>query len=427
MLVSEAEKQLLQATRLIRSLDEQAASLRLQELQRALASNPELLESLVGRMQLEYGMRKMAEEVGEVAGVLKRHLDYGETIDADRLTGELGNVLFFLVFIARCAGIPLQHIVDKQVSATQKRFGDAWTIEAASRRPEEQPKAETHASGGRQKAEEDPSGLRSAKLCEARESRSFLAVLGEVSHVCDEESFFAVSRKAHAGRRLSCCRNCAQKLLPWGTEQSIVGRDGVNPSWWPSPQLDAIEDLLKAISRLREIGEESEAIKKENALWQSKVFLAALNDAVISSPNMISVVRVLWNHSPRTMIRFLRPAIGEIKSVIKSIPVNKDFDDLDLLMAAWVDGNDTRAASRMKGCTLEVWNENYDGHGHYDPESALAASVLVDMAACAESSSKKHRSTVEFPTSVAVELFALFETKVRWRVCASLQRDMQER
>lgn len=131
--IAEAEALLLKATRLGSSLLDQAESLGVKDLDQHISANSEMFRRLISRMQLEYGLRKLLEESGEVAGSLKKHLDHGEKIDETAVRKELGDAIFFVAFIAKCCGISLESVVDAEIESIKKRFGDRWTIEAAAK------------------------------------------------------------------------------------------------------------------------------------------------------------------------------------------------------------------------------------------------------------------------------------------------------
>lgn len=132
--LEEVEARLLAPSRLFRPLEEQASTFRLLDVVELLTKDGkrDRAEQLVAEMQLAYGGRILGEESGEVLKVIKRHLDYHQPLDRDKLRSELGNVLFSLVFTARAAGISLEELAREEMRALEARFGGYWTPEKAS-------------------------------------------------------------------------------------------------------------------------------------------------------------------------------------------------------------------------------------------------------------------------------------------------------
>lgn len=89
-------------------------------------------EKLVQILQIRYGQAKLAEEIGEINGVLKKNLDHGQPVDVEALTSELGDALFFLLFLARTCGISFESIIEAQLRNSWRRFGAEWSADKAS-------------------------------------------------------------------------------------------------------------------------------------------------------------------------------------------------------------------------------------------------------------------------------------------------------
>lgn len=132
--LEDVEARLLAPSRLFRPLEEQASTFRLLDVVELLTKDGkrDRAEQLVAEMQLAYGGRILGEESGEVLKAIKRHLDYHQPLDRDKLRSELGNVLFSLVFTARAAGISLEELAREEMRALETRFGGYWTPEKAS-------------------------------------------------------------------------------------------------------------------------------------------------------------------------------------------------------------------------------------------------------------------------------------------------------
>ena len=63
----------------------------------------------------------LAEEAGEVLGLVRKHLMQGKPLDRAALTVELGDVLWCLSAVAADHGIPLEEIVTGNVAKLRAR------------------------------------------------------------------------------------------------------------------------------------------------------------------------------------------------------------------------------------------------------------------------------------------------------------------
>lgn len=64
----------------------------------------------------------LAGEAGETVEIVKKAIFHGHELDRDRLTKELGDVLFYLVSLATAAGIPFQSVVQGNVNKLDARY-----------------------------------------------------------------------------------------------------------------------------------------------------------------------------------------------------------------------------------------------------------------------------------------------------------------
>jgi len=76
----------------------------------------------------------LAGEAGEVVDLLKKHLGHGHDLDADKLTKELGDVLWYVSAIAQSAGLELGDIARANVEKLRKRYPDGFSVEASRNR-----------------------------------------------------------------------------------------------------------------------------------------------------------------------------------------------------------------------------------------------------------------------------------------------------
>ena len=79
--------------------------------------NPALTE----RERLFDAAAGLAEEAGEVLGHVRKHLYQGHSLDRERLTKELGDVLWCLTIAARSAGLSLDEVARATVETDWER------------------------------------------------------------------------------------------------------------------------------------------------------------------------------------------------------------------------------------------------------------------------------------------------------------------
>jgi NTP pyrophosphatase (non-canonical NTP hydrolase) len=68
----------------------------------------------------------LAEEAGEVLGVVRKHRMQGRPLDRDRLTEELGDALWCLTIAAQSAGVPLEEVASANVEKLHARHPDGF-------------------------------------------------------------------------------------------------------------------------------------------------------------------------------------------------------------------------------------------------------------------------------------------------------------
>ena len=66
----------------------------------------------------------LAEEAGEVLGLVRKHLYQGKELDRDNLEKELGDVLWCLAMTARAAGLSLEATAASNIAKLEQRHGD---------------------------------------------------------------------------------------------------------------------------------------------------------------------------------------------------------------------------------------------------------------------------------------------------------------
>jgi NTP pyrophosphatase (non-canonical NTP hydrolase) len=69
----------------------------------------------------------LTEEAGEVAGVFKKSQYLGNKLDFDRLTEELGDVLWYLTFLADWLGVSLEDLAKLNIKKLAQRRPELYT------------------------------------------------------------------------------------------------------------------------------------------------------------------------------------------------------------------------------------------------------------------------------------------------------------
>jgi NTP pyrophosphatase (non-canonical NTP hydrolase) len=99
--------------------DYEAAAAR--TINRALNDEERLFDSAAG----------LAEEAGEVLGILRKHVYQSHPLDHERLTKELGDVLWCLTIAARSAGLSLDAIAQANIAKLRSRYPDGFSNTAS--------------------------------------------------------------------------------------------------------------------------------------------------------------------------------------------------------------------------------------------------------------------------------------------------------
>lgn len=83
---------------------------------------------------LIHGIFGATSEVGELADAAKRFLYYGKPLDLRNLKEEIGDVLWYLVLIARAAECTLQDCAEANIRKLSVRYPDKFTEVRAGER-----------------------------------------------------------------------------------------------------------------------------------------------------------------------------------------------------------------------------------------------------------------------------------------------------
>ena len=76
----------------------------------------------------------LAEEAGEVLGLVRKHVYVGHPVDRERLTRELGDALWCLAALATALEIPLGEVAEGNLAKLRARHPEGFTPEGSLRR-----------------------------------------------------------------------------------------------------------------------------------------------------------------------------------------------------------------------------------------------------------------------------------------------------
>ena len=75
----------------------------------------------------------LAEEAGEVLGLVRKHLFMEHVLDGERTTIELGDALWCLTTVAGALGISLEDVARANIAKLRKRYPDGYSKERRDR------------------------------------------------------------------------------------------------------------------------------------------------------------------------------------------------------------------------------------------------------------------------------------------------------
>ena len=76
----------------------------------------------------------LAEEVGEVASLVKHRYFHNEELPEEKFVEELGDVLWYLAAMCTALGISFEDVAVANIAKLGKRFGGSYSDEAVSMR-----------------------------------------------------------------------------------------------------------------------------------------------------------------------------------------------------------------------------------------------------------------------------------------------------
>ena len=74
----------------------------------------------------------LAEEAGEVLGLVRKHVFMKHDLDRERLVQELGDVMWCLAAVAGAAGLTLEEVAERNIAKLRARYPDGYS-DGASR------------------------------------------------------------------------------------------------------------------------------------------------------------------------------------------------------------------------------------------------------------------------------------------------------
>lgn len=86
--------------------------------------NPVLLHAAMG----------CVTEAGEFMDAMKRQMIYGKDLDHTNVIEELGDLMFYVAMACNDLGVPIEHVVEKNMQKLRQRYPDKFTSERALNR-----------------------------------------------------------------------------------------------------------------------------------------------------------------------------------------------------------------------------------------------------------------------------------------------------
>jgi NTP pyrophosphatase (non-canonical NTP hydrolase) len=93
--------------------------------------------SLTDATRLMDAAAGLAEEAGEILGLVRKHLFVGHTLDAEHLRSELGDALWCLTMVAGAAGLSLEDVARANLAKLERRYPHGFSSEASQGRAQE--------------------------------------------------------------------------------------------------------------------------------------------------------------------------------------------------------------------------------------------------------------------------------------------------
>lgn len=82
------------------------------------------------------GVMGLCGESGEVIDLVKKHLYQGHELDKEKISKELGDVMWYIAEICEALNISLDEVMQGNIDKLQKRFKDGFTVSKSINREE---------------------------------------------------------------------------------------------------------------------------------------------------------------------------------------------------------------------------------------------------------------------------------------------------
>ena len=75
-------------------------------------------------------------ESGEVVDYIKKHIYHGHSLEINKLSEELGDIMWYLTNIATLFEIPMTYILDENIKKLEERYPEGFSEEKSINRKE---------------------------------------------------------------------------------------------------------------------------------------------------------------------------------------------------------------------------------------------------------------------------------------------------
>jgi NTP pyrophosphatase (non-canonical NTP hydrolase) len=90
------------------------------------------------KMQILHAAVGISTEAAEVLDIIKKHVFHGKEVSIEKLTGEIGDLLFYVQLALNVTGLSLSEVMEANVDKLKKRFPVEFTEKDALERKDEE-------------------------------------------------------------------------------------------------------------------------------------------------------------------------------------------------------------------------------------------------------------------------------------------------
>lgn len=94
----------------------------------------EVLRTAGHQRNMGMGALGLAGEAGEVADEIKKYVFHNKPVDRDSMLKELGDVRWYLEYLAHCFGFSMEEIEQANVAKLRSRYPDGFTKHTETKR-----------------------------------------------------------------------------------------------------------------------------------------------------------------------------------------------------------------------------------------------------------------------------------------------------